>query len=173
MPFARGCGMPGLPNEDFQCKINHFVQPWKYPEARSSHSMKFRQWAESRHWRKPPGCRQGAKSGLKRLTFQRLFQMAVIIFHRRLLNQPGLIRCSHWSAVNDGVPAGEPARLMAVPRNTLSAHLAGAIALDANLPSYQAVSGISGRSEYPSGTNGLCSGRRFATLHRNYHRNAN
>jgi hypothetical protein len=48
----------------------------------------------------------------------------------------------------DGVPAGEPARLMAVPRNTLSAHLAAAIALDANLPSYQAVSAISGQIEW-------------------------
>jgi hypothetical protein len=61
----------------------------------------------------------------------------------------GLTRCSRWSAVNDGVPAGEPARLMAVPRNTLSAHLAAAIALDANLPSYQAVSGISGQRRSP------------------------
>ncbi len=50
--------------------------------------------------------------------------------------------------MNDGVPAGEPARLIAVPRNTLSAHLAAAVALDAKLPSYQAVSGISGRIEW-------------------------
>jgi hypothetical protein len=96
-----------------KCKVKHFAQPRKDVEGQVESPHEFRQWAESRHWRKPPGCRQGAGSGLKRLTFQRLFQMAVWIISQpsapaqstRLDTLQPLV-----SREPDGVPAGAPAR---------------------------------------------------------------
>jgi hypothetical protein len=46
--------MAGLQDEDFESKIKHFAQPWKYAEGQVVSQCEFQQRLGSGHSLKPP-----------------------------------------------------------------------------------------------------------------------